>query len=236
MDRHIDDELQKFNQYLLQMAALTESAIHRSIEALKSRNSAQANAVITDDEKLDDLEIVIDEQAMHILALFQPMAKDLRFVITGMRVNSDLERIADLAVNICQRVIEIADKPLLKPLDDIPRLAGIAQKMVQQAIDAFINRDEDVAKSVIYSDQEANALRSKIMKELVYDYMVKDGAAAPRAVALLLVARDLERICDLATHVAEEVIYMIQAKIVKHHLDQLSQITKTPPTDPTFLK
>ena len=159
---------------------------------------------------------VIEEKEIELLALKQPMAIDLRFITTGMKINAELERIADLAVNISQRVLEIVNEPLLKPLIDIPKLTEIAQKMVKGSIDAFVKRDEQMAKDVILSDPKANKLKEKIQKELIDDYLIKDGKTATRAIPLLLVARHLERICDHATNIAEDVIYMVRAKVVRH--------------------
>lgn len=220
-ERYFDEELEKMNTSLLKMASLTEEAIRKSIEALKARDKKMAEAVIKDDSKIDEMELAIEENAIDLLALRQPMARDLRFITTGMKINAELERIADLAVNIAQRVLELTDQPLLKPLIDIPKLSSIAQKMVKGAIDAFVNRDEDLAKNIILSDPEADRLRNMVYEELINDYMVKDGATATRAVPLLLIARHLERICDHATNIAEDVIYMVKAKIVKHHIEKL---------------
>ncbi|MEA3560430.1 MAG: phosphate signaling complex protein PhoU [Candidatus Omnitrophota bacterium] len=221
MERHFDEELKKLNMNLLKMAILTEEAIYKSIEALKNRDAQMAGAVIEDDRKIDELELIIEERAVNLLALRQPMAIDLRSITTGMKINAELERIADLAVNISQRVLELVHEPLLKPLIDIPKLTAIARKMVKDAIDAFVNRDQNLAKQVILSDPEADKLRNLIYEELINDYMVKDGTTAPRAVPLLLIARHLERICDHATNIAEDVIYMIEAKVVKHHFEKL---------------
>jgi phosphate transport system protein len=149
------------------------------------------------------------------------MAKDLRFITTGMKINSELERIADIAVDISQRTLEIADKPLLKPLVDIPKLAAIAQNMVKTAIDSFVNGDIELARKVLMSDPEADRLRNVIQKELIEDYMAKDSSTAPRAVQLLLIARFLERICDHATNIAEDVIYLVQAQVVRHHQEKI---------------
>lgn len=224
MERHIDDELQKLKINLLKMASLTEEAIHHSVEALKDLDIEKAERCIVDDAKIDRLENEIEEETIELIALFQPMAKDLRYLTMAMRINGELERIADLTVNICQRVQELnrLSQPLLKPLVDIPRLNDVAKSMVKNAIDAFVNFDEPLARQVILKDKEANALRTAIVTELVDDYMTKDGKTAPRAVPLLLVARDLERICDHASAIAEDVIYMIQAKMVKHHRDELT--------------
>ena len=221
MERHLDEELKILNTDLLRMAAMVEEAIHKSIESLKKRDKELATKNIIDDQRIDEMEIKIEERIIDLLALFQPMAIDLRFITTGMHVNAELERIADLTVNISQRVLDLADQPLLKPLVDIPKLADQAQWMLKHAIDAFVKRDEDIAKKVILSDKESNNLRTAVMKTLIYDYMVKDGTTAPRAIPLLLIARDLERICDHAAAIAEDVIYMIRAKVVKHHRERL---------------
>jgi len=226
MERHFHEELEKLNTNLLKIAALTEEAIHQSIEALQKRDKDLARSVIENDKVIDELENTIDEETVGLLALFQPMARDLRFVMTGMKVATELERIADLTVNISQRAIDLAGQPVLKPLIDIPKLAENAKKMVHGAMDAFVKRDELLAEEVIVSDKVSNELRTLITQELINDYMMKDGSTVPRAVALLLVTRDLERISDCATAIAEDVIYMIKAKIVKHHLDQLIFVYK----------
>ncbi|MDD5496126.1 MAG: phosphate signaling complex protein PhoU [Candidatus Omnitrophica bacterium] len=221
MKRHLDEELKELNKDILKMGALTEEAIYKSIEALKTRDRGMAENVISNDTSVDKLELDIDERCIDLIARYQPMAKDLRFITTGMKINSELERIADIAVDIAQRTLEIVDKPLLKPLVDIPKLAAVAQKMVKTAIDSFIKGDIELAKKVMLSDPEADNLRNLIQKELVDDYMLKDASSAPRAVQLLLIARFLERICDHTTNIAEDVIYMVQAEVVKHHPEKL---------------
>lgn len=221
MLRHFDEELKELNGEILKIGAFAEEAIFRSVEALKNRDRDMAKSVIDNDNNVDKLELAIDERCIDLIARYQPMAKDLRFIATGMKINAELERIADIAVDIAQRTMEIVDKPLLKPLDDIPALAGVAQSMVRMAIDSFIKRDIDLAKKVLLSDPEADKLRNLIQKELVEDYMVKDPSTAPRAVQLLLIARFLERICDHTTNIAEDVIYMVQAEVVRHHPEKL---------------
>ena len=216
VERHFDEELTRLKTDLIKMDSLVEEAIFKSVEAIKNRDKQMAQEVIDGDSRIDEMENIIEENAIGLLALRQPMAVDLRFITTGMKINAELERIADLAVNIAQRALEIADKPLLKPMIDIPRLSGLAIKMVKGAIDAFVNKDEKLAKEIILTDPEANALKKAVQEELVNDYMVKDGSTATRAVPLLLVARHLERICDHATNIAEDVIYMVQARVVKH--------------------
>ncbi len=221
MERHVDQELKELNKDMLKMSALVEEAIYKSIESLKSRDKEIARSVIDNDVNIDKLELEIDEKCVDLIARYQPMAKDLRFITTGMKVNTELERIADIAVDIAQRAIELADKPLLKPLIDIPKLSAIAQSMLKKAIDSFVQGDIELAKSVLRSDSEADQLRNIIQKELVDDYMAKDGTTAPRAVQLLLAARFLERICDHTTNIAEDVIYMVQAEVVRHHPEKL---------------
>jgi len=222
MKRHFDYELKNLNTNILKMATLAEEAIYKSIEALKNRDLELAKAVVSEDQKIDELELVIEETAIDLLALKQPIARDLRSITTGMKINAELERIADLAVNIAQRVLELSDQPILKPLIDIPKLTDVARKMVKDVIDAFVNNDENLAKKVIFSDSEADNLRNLIQDELINDYMSKDASTATRAVPLLLIARHLERICDHATNIPEDVIYMIQAKVVKHHPEKLN--------------
>lgn len=221
MERHFHEELEQFHTNLLKMSSKVETNLEKAFLALKNQDKALALEVIKSDKEIDELEIANDEQAVGLLALNQPMAGDLRRITTGMHINSELEMMADLVVNIAQRAIELADQPLLKPLIDIEKLTKIAGKMIREVSDAFIQRDIIPAKDVIISDQESNDLRDAVISELINDYMVKDGTVTPRAVPLLLVARDLERICDFAVTMAEDVVYMIQAKTVKHHPERL---------------
>lgn len=222
MQRHFDEELKELYQEILKMGIMAQEAIYKSIEALKNRDKALAQEVIAVDDKIDKCELEIDERCIDLIARHQPMAGDLRFLTTGMKINGELERIADLAVDIAQRAVELADKPLLKPLIDIPKLSNIAQNMVRDSLDAFVNRDADLARKVVLEDSKADALRNLVQQELIQDYMVKDGSTAPRAVLLLLVARHLERICDHSTNIAEDVIYMVEAKVVKHRPQELA--------------
>lgn len=221
MERYFDQDLKGLNQDILKMGSFSEEAIYKSVEALKNRDRELAKSIIDNDNNIDQLELAIDEKCIDLIARYQPMAKDLRFITTGMKINAELERIADIAVDIAQRTLELVDKPLLKPLVDIPKLTSIAQDMVRMSIDAFVKGDIELAKKVLLSDSEANNLRNAIQKELTEDYMAKDSSSAPRAVQLLLIARFLERICDHATNIAEDVIYMVQAEVVKHHPEKL---------------
>ena len=223
MERHFHLELDLLHKEILRMAVTVEEAIYKSIEALKNRSKQEAQVIIDADDKIDEIELAIDERCIDLIARHQPMAADLRFLTTAMKINAELERIADLAVDICQRVLELVDKPLLKPLVDIPKLSGIAQEMVRNSIDAFIKRDVALAKKVVLSDSRADNLRDLVQKELINDYMARDPLTADRAVPLLLIARHLERICDHTTNIAEDVVYMVEGKVVKHHPEELSK-------------
>ena len=221
MERHFDEELLELKKDILGMGSLVQEAIARSVEALKNLSRESAQQVILDDKAIDEWELKIDEECLDLLALRQPMAIDLRFITMAMKISTDLERMADLAVDISQRVLELSDKPLLKPLIDIPKLTVVAQEMTRDVLNSFINGDVDLAKQVILRDKEADNLRNLVQTELINDYIAKNKSNIPRAIPLLLIARHLERICDHATNIAEDVIYMVQAKVVKHHPENL---------------
>ena len=221
MQRHFDEELQQLKNDILKMGALAQEAIINSVDSLKNRDKAAAQKVLDADIEMDKLELFIDDKCLDLIALHQPMARDLRFITTAIKLNAELERIGDLAVDVAQRALAISDKPLLKPLVDIPRLAEVAQRMTGEAIQAFISGDTELAKKVILSDPEADTLKRGVEKELIYDYMMKDGTTADRAVPLLLAARHLERVCDHAVSMAEDIIYMVSAVVVRHHPEEL---------------
>ncbi len=222
MQRHFDDELTELKLVILRMSSLVEDAIFAAVEALKTMDDQRARRVIADDRLVDEMELQIEDRCIALIALHQPMAVDLRFILMAMKINTDLERMADLAVDIAQRVLDVAGKPLLKPLVDIPRMMVLAQRMTHDVIDAFVLGDVELAKHVIEQDAEADRLRNNVQDELINDYMAMDPDTATRAVPLLLVARHLERICDHATNIAEDVIYMRSAKVVKHHPETLN--------------
>ncbi len=219
MHRHFDEELTELKKQLLYMGSLTEEAIEQAVEALKRLDAEAARRIIEEDSRIDRLDLDIDEKCLELIIRHQPVAADLRFLAMAMRICADLERIADLAVDICQRVVEMAGQPLLKPLIDIPKLAGLARGMLRDSLDGFVRSDVALARSVIKRDDEADRLRDLIQTELVTDFMMKDASTAPRAVALLLVSRHLERICDHTTNIAEDVIYMVEGAMVRHSPD-----------------
>lgn len=216
VERHFDEELQELNSKILKIASLSEESIFLAIEALKHRDSNMAQNIVVNDVKVDEFELAIEDFSIELLARRQPLASDLRFVTTGMRINAELERIADLSVNIAHRVMDLCKEPMLKPLVHIPMLSDLAIKMVKSSIDSFVNRDLEMARSVITLDNDANRLRTRIQHELVNDYMIKDNSTIPRAISLFLVAQHLERICDHAKYIAEDVVYLVSARSIKH--------------------
>lgn len=223
MHRHFDEELQELKGAVMREASLARQALMKAVEALKERDAAAARAVIDGDSALDRLELEIDERCLDLIARHQPMARDLRFITTAIRLNAELERIGDLAVDVAQRALDLSGRPLLKPLVDIPRLADLAGRMTGEAIEAFVNEDTALARRVVLADPEADALKRAVEKELVEDYMMKDGSTADRAVPLLLAARHLERVADHAVSMAEDIIYMVDARVVRHHPEALEK-------------
>jgi phosphate transport system protein len=218
-ERPLDEELKDLKEKLLEMASRAEEQIGRAVRSLKERKQDLACQVLDNEEAINRLDIEIDESAMRLLALRQPMAADLRFITSAMKIGSDLERIGDLAVNIAERTLEILKYPQLKPLLDIPRMAGLAQNMVRDVINAFVNGDADLAKNVCERDDQVDQLNNQIFRELL-TYMLEDASTIHRAVDLILVGRHLERIADHATNIGEDVIYMIKGKTIKHHVEE----------------
>jgi len=218
--RVFDQEMAQVKDLILKMGVMVQGLIKRSVESLKDLNQQKAEEVIKDDEKVDQLELEINEKCVQLVALRQPEASDLRFLMTGMRLVTDLERIGDLAEDIAQRTLELADKPLPKPLIDIPRMAQLAQEAVALALDAFVNSDITKAKLIWDKEKEVDQLRDRVQDELM-ELMQKDASTVSRAMPLLLASRHLERISDHATNIAEDVIYKVAAKVVKHKGGQL---------------
>ncbi|MDD5593174.1 MAG: phosphate signaling complex protein PhoU [Candidatus Margulisbacteria bacterium] len=212
---HFQKELTKLNDLILKMGGMVEKSIFNSVEALKKSDPKMAQAIVDLDDTIDKIELEVDDLCLELLATQQPMAVDLRFITTGMRVGSDLERIGDLAVDVAQRAIELADQPLLKPLVDIPKMAELAEKMVHKALDAFVKRDAELARSLWADEEKADGYRDLVYDELV-EIMNKDVKATPRALPLIIISRHLERIADHATNIAEDVVYMVEGKVIKH--------------------
>ncbi len=215
MERQFDQELNTLKENLLKMASLAEEAIAKSIKALVERDSTLAQEIIDRDSEINLLEIEINNQCLKLLALKQPMAVDLRFITSAMKIISHLERIADQAVNISQRTLELIKQPLLKPLIDIPRMAELAQEMVRTSIDSLVNKDSLLAKRIGKRDNLVDDLNDQIFRELL-TYMIEDPRTIKRAIELILVGRHLERIADLATNISEEVVFILNGKNIKH--------------------
>jgi phosphate transport system protein len=217
MTRHFHEELDGLKQTLLAMGALVEDQIRRVMRALVERDEALARDVIERDRDVNTYDVEIDEKCVELLALYQPTAGDLRFITTAMKIVTDLERIGDQAVNIAQRAIELNQEPQLKPYIDLPRMADKAQRMVKDALDAFVSRDTTLAREVCGRDSEVDALKEQVFRELL-TYMMADPKTIGRAIRLILVSRFLERVADHATNIAEMVIYMVESKMVRHTL------------------
>lgn len=213
--RHFEEELTRLKEKILKMGALVESQIASSIKALVERDVPLARQTIQNDHLVNAMDVEIDEECIRLLALYQPAARDLRFITTAMKITTDLERMSDLSEDICERAIELSEEPLLKPYIDIPRMAEAAQKMVREALDAFVNKDAKLARKVCAEDQFIDELTHQIFRELL-SFMVEDPTTITRAVRISFVAKYIERIGDHATNIAEMVVYLVEGKIIRH--------------------
>jgi len=219
MERHLDLEIGSLRKNLLQMSGMVEYDIDKTIRALKDRNADLAREVIADDKAIDRLEIEIENQCFNILARHQPVAVDLRFIMASVKINNDLERMGDLAVNIAQKTLNLIKRKPLKPLIDIPYMAQIVQRMVKDSLDSFLENDIVKAKAVCENDDVVDALEEQITRELT-TYMIENPKNISQALDLTLVARHLERLADLTTNIGEEVIFIVQAKNIKHRSEE----------------
>ncbi len=217
MQRHFHEELEALKQTLLAMGGLVEDQIRRVMRALLERDDALAQEVIDRDQQVNAYDVEVDETCVSLLALHQPTAGDLRFITTAMKIVTDLERIGDQAVNIAQRVLELNREPQLKPYIDLPRMAEKAQAMVKESLDAFVARDTTLARKVCAEDADVDALKEQLFRELL-TFMMEDPKTIPRAIRLILISRFMERVADHATNIAEMVIYLVEAKMVRHTL------------------
>ena len=215
MHRHFDDELQSLKEQILRMGGLVEEQVQGALRALVERDSDLARKVIENDRQVNTLDVAVDEDCLRLLALQQPTARDLRFITTAMKISTELERISDLAENICERAIELNEEPQLKPYIDIPIMSQLSQKMMREALDAFVRRDAELARQVIPEDNKVDALKNQIFRELL-TFMMEDPRTIPRAIRLILVSRHLERIADHATNIAEMVVFLVEGKNIRH--------------------
>jgi phosphate transport system protein len=209
------EKLASVRDLLLRMSALVEEAIGESVRSLVERDSELARKIIRQDHRINAIDVEIDEECIRLIALMQPMATDLRFITTAMKITTDLERIGDYAGNIAERAIELNEEPILKPYVDIPRMTEIAQGMIRDAIGAFIDEDEKMARDVIARDDEVDELNAAVFEELVA-IMTRDPDTVSRAVKITYISKYLERIADHSTNVAEMVVYLVKGKIIRH--------------------
>ena len=214
--RHFQEELEALQGRLLEMGGLAEERVRASVQGLVSRDVAIIDQVLHGDEPVNALHIEVDERCFKLLALHQPMAADLRQIVAAVKINTDLERVGDLAVNIAEAAKRYAQHPPVKKLIDIPRMGDIAQAMLRDALDSFVRRDTALAQRVLNEDDRLDGLKTQIFRELL-TYMLQDPATVEPALDLILVSRHLERIGDHATNVAEDVIFMVSARDVRHH-------------------
>lgn len=219
MQRHtskaFETELVRLQEKILRMGGLVEDAIGRSVQALVDRDPALARQTLERDPLINRHEVEIDEQCIELLALRQPAAGDLRLIITGLKISTDLERIGDLAVNLCERALELIDAPPLKPLIDLPRMAEEARAMLRMSLDAYVSRNARKAQEVCGRDDAVDRLNEQIFRELL-TYMMENPANISRALGLIMISRYLERIADHATNIAEMVIYLVKGKDIRH--------------------
>jgi phosphate transport system protein len=214
--RHFQEELDLLKTRLLEMGGLAEERVRRAVEGLAERDVALTEAVLRGDEPINALHIEVDDRCLKLLALHQPMAADLRAIMAAVKINTDLERVGDLAVNIAEAAKRYALLPPLGRLIDIPHMGDIAQSMLRDALDSYVNRDVVLAQQVLHQDDELDALKTQIFRELL-NFMLDDPGTIEAALDLILVSRHLERIGDHATNIAEDVIFMVSARDVRHH-------------------
>jgi len=214
-DKRYEEELKKLREEILYMGGMIEDQIQKSIKSLVERDSKLAEVIIERDHEVNRLDVDIDDICVRLLALHQPAGRDLRFITTGLKITTDLERIGDMAVNICERALELNQEPQLKPYIDIPRMARVAQRMIRESLDAFVREDTELALKVCKDDEEVDQLNSQIFREVV-TFMIDDPHTINRAIKISSISKYLERIADHATNIAEMVIFMVKGKSIRH--------------------
>ena len=214
--RHFQQDLDALKERILAMGGLAEERVREAVRGLMDRDIAALDAVIIGDEPINDLHMELDDRCFKLLALHQPMAADLRVIVAAVKINTDLERVGDLAVNIAEASKRYLQHAPVKPLIDIPRMGELAQKMLRDSLDAFVRRDMPLAEAVLVADDTLDALKSQIFRELL-TYMLQTPDTIEPALDLILISRHLERIGDHATNVAEDVIFILSARDVRHH-------------------
>jgi phosphate transport system protein len=218
VERHFERDLEALKEQLLRMGGRAEAIVLKAVDALLRRDPGLAREVFADDKLIDRLELDVDDRCLRLLALQQPLARDLRFITSVLKITNDLERIGDHAVNIAGSAERLAALPLFRALVDIPRMAELASGMLHEALDAFVRDDAATARRICRRDDEVDALNQQLFRELLTT-MTEDPATITRALELILVARNLERVGDMATNVAEEVVFIAEARVIKHHAE-----------------
>jgi len=213
--RKFDDALAALKSKVVAMGEVAQTMIQQSMKALVDRDAAIIQLVLQNEDKLDRYQVEIDNDAIRLMALQSPVAQDLRFVLMVARINTELERIGDLCVNLCESVQLLLAEPPLKPLVDLPKMASTAERMVEEALQAFLQGTTEKALQVIKVDDEVDALNDQIFRELL-TYMLSDPRNITRALALILMARNLERVADHGTNIAEEVVYLVKGEDIRH--------------------
>jgi len=216
MERHFEKDLQELKERVLSMGGLAERAVHQAVHSVLEGDELLAQRVLEEEREINELQIEIDERVVELLALYQLMAADLRLVLAVSRINADLERIGDQAVNIAQSAQRIARHPRVKPYIDLPKMSELAEAVVRDSLDALVRKDLELARSVLIRDDQVDQLRDQIFRELL-TYMMENSAVIFPAFELILVAKNLERIGDHATNIAEDVIYIVAGRDVRHH-------------------
>lgn len=214
--RHFEEELDGLRKHLLEMSGLVESAIYRSVHALVEKDEGLAQLVFKNEARVNQMEIEIDEMSVRLLALEQPVAADLRLITSAIKINNDLERMGDLACNIAERAICLMHEPTVNALVDIPYMSNLVESMVRKSLDAFVKKDAELARHVLVSDDAVDDLRTGIYKE-VTRYMEEHPDRIHQGLDLIFVARNLERIADHATNIAEDVLFLVDGVDVRHH-------------------
>lgn len=216
--RHFEQELEQLKGKLLEMSALVEASVQRSVAAVTQKDRSAAEQVFRDEARINELEMEIDEFAITLLATQQVVAADLRLVVAALKINTDLERMGDLSVHIAQRAISLLSEPVIKPMVDVRHMSSLVESMVRKSLDAFVTNDAEMARSVLSSDNAVDSLRTASYHELV-SFMEKDPQNIPQALDLIGITKSLERIADHSTNIAEDVLFLVKGVDVRHHAE-----------------
>ena len=225
MTRHLQREIEKLNKKILTVSAMVEDRLHKAVRSISERNSKLADEVVNADWEIDQMEVEVEEDGLKILALYQPVAIDLRFIIAVLKINNDLERIGDLAVSIARQGSYLAARPSISIPFDFPRMAQIAREMVKTSIDALIKMDTAMASDVCARDDEIDVLHRE-MYEIAADSIRANPEKAQDMISMLSISRNLERIADHATNIAEDVIYMVDGVITRHRTEEYNPVNR----------